>query len=144
MRIILARRMATRKRAGEACKACRIKKTKCSISRPCARCLRSQPGTCQDAAAGPKIDTSHAPGSSYISSYFTNELEESRSISSSRFANPLTAAAVLMAGPLLQTPAISTKYLQVLVCFNFHAARDPSLFLGLYEKYLKKGVSAVA
>ncbi len=38
-RLIFARRMATRKRAGPACIACKTRRIKCSTYRPCHRCL---------------------------------------------------------------------------------------------------------
>jgi hypothetical protein len=38
-RLVLARRMATRKRPGPACTACKTRRIKCSKYRPCPRCL---------------------------------------------------------------------------------------------------------
>jgi hypothetical protein len=57
-RLILARRMAMRTRAGVACAPCRAKKVKCSDYRPCARCrdLRLG-GRCQDDKYADKVSS---------------------------------------------------------------------------------------
>jgi hypothetical protein len=44
--LILARRMATRTRAGAACTSCKARKSKCSDYRPCARCRDLRLGEC--------------------------------------------------------------------------------------------------
>jgi hypothetical protein len=45
-RLILARRMVTRTRAGAACEPCKARKAKCNDYRPCARCRLSRPELC--------------------------------------------------------------------------------------------------
>ena len=53
-RLILARRMATRTRAGAACTSCKARKSKCSDYRPCARCRDLRLGECcQDGTYSP-------------------------------------------------------------------------------------------
>ena len=44
--LMRARRMATRSRTEKACRPCKAKKSKCSDSRPCASCCKSDPGAC--------------------------------------------------------------------------------------------------
>jgi hypothetical protein len=50
-RLILARRMATRKRPGPPCVACKTRRTKCSKFRPCHRCLTLRIDHCVDEGA---------------------------------------------------------------------------------------------
>ena len=45
-RLVLARRMVTRTRAGAACPSCKSKKARCSDYRPCARCRDFQLDGC--------------------------------------------------------------------------------------------------
>jgi hypothetical protein len=52
-RLILARRMVTRTRAGAACAPCKARKTKCSDYRPCARCSTLHLEDCQEGECMP-------------------------------------------------------------------------------------------
>ena len=45
-RLVLARRLALRTRAGAACAPCKSRKAKCSDYRPCARCRNLRPEDC--------------------------------------------------------------------------------------------------
>lgn len=47
-RLVLARRMVTRTRAGAACAPCKLRRTKCSDYRPCARCCEKQLDGCEN------------------------------------------------------------------------------------------------
>ena len=56
-RLILARRMATRKRAGPACAACKTRRIKCSKLRPCHRCSTLRIDCCEDERINTNIES---------------------------------------------------------------------------------------
>ena len=84
-----ARRIALRVRSERACLPCKVKKTKCSDTRPCIRCTKSNTILCTDAATNRsrlemyasfhlRADASEDPENSFSAASYSNDDDGSR------------------------------------------------------------------
>ena len=93
-RLNLARRMAVRKRTGNACLLCRTSKAKCSIFRPCSRFLHLQTVFCHNLQD--KFADRNQAMQIQAALYVYNEQKGPSSAFRNFRAPPLSAAEVLM------------------------------------------------
>jgi hypothetical protein len=96
-RLLKARRMATRSRSEAACVPCKVRKIKCSDSRPCSRCSSEDPGGCFDRSSD--VEVVRAAGGRYSEQcWVPSELIHKSSI----IVEPLSAS--------FQQPTITSPY----------------------------------